>query len=88
LPDGVVERYYLDDHSYFDEDELKEQISQKNITSLLVTQKDMVKMVDFKLRLSLMKLKLEIDNTKLQAIDAYVKEKQNEIQNRSGKNAT
>jgi len=88
LPDGVVVRYYLGDHSYFDETKLKEQISQKNITSLLVTQKDMVKMVDFKLRLSLMKLKLEIDNTKLQAIDAYVKEKQNEIQNRSGKNAT
>jgi tetraacyldisaccharide 4'-kinase len=88
LPDGVVERYYLDDHSYFDETKLKEQISQKNITSLLITQKDMVKMVDFKLRLSLMKLKLEIDNTKLQAIDAYVKEKQDEIQNRSGQNAT
>jgi tetraacyldisaccharide 4'-kinase len=88
LPKGVVEKYYLDDHAYFDEEDLKEKMLQKNITSLLVTQKDMVKMVDFKLPLSLMKLKLDINNTKLQAIDAYVKEKQNEIQNRSGKNAT
>jgi len=60
LPDGVVDRYYLADHAYFDEDELRELMNSCGANSLLVTQKDMVKMSGFKLPLSIIKLKLDI----------------------------
>jgi tetraacyldisaccharide 4'-kinase len=60
LPDGVVDRYYLADHAYFDEDELRELMDSCGANSLLVTQKDMVKMSGFKLPLSIIKLKLDI----------------------------
>jgi len=60
LPDGVVDRYYLSDHAYFDEIILKKLMHNCGANSLLVTQKDMVKMREFKLPLSIIKLKLEI----------------------------
>jgi len=60
LPDGVVDRYYLSDHSYFDEETIGRVMLECGADSLLVTQKDMVKMVDFKLPLSIMELKLDI----------------------------
>jgi tetraacyldisaccharide 4'-kinase len=41
--------------------------------SLLVTQKDAVKMQEFKLPLSLMKLELEIDDTLFMEVDRYIK---------------
>jgi tetraacyldisaccharide 4'-kinase len=75
LPKGVVDRYILEDHAYFDEEVLKEQMKAKNITSLLVTQKDAVKLSDFKLSLSIMKLKLEIRNSVYESIDKYIQGK-------------
>ena len=60
LPDGVVDRYHLPDHSYFDEEIIGETMSRCEADSLLVTEKDMVKMIDFKLPISIMKLKLDI----------------------------
>jgi tetraacyldisaccharide 4'-kinase len=75
LPKGVVDRYILEDHAYFDEEVLKEQMKAKNITSLLVTQKDAVKLSDFKLPLSIMKLKLEIRNSVYESIDKYIQGK-------------
>jgi len=73
LPEGVVGRIYLEDHAYFNEATLKEQMLKHNATSLLVTQKDAVKMRAFTLPLSLMKLKLEIDNTIFTEVDRYIK---------------
>jgi len=72
LPNGVVDRLYLQDHSYFDEEYLKKRILSCNATSLLVTQKDEVKMRGFKLPLSVMELKLEINSKKLELIDKYI----------------
>lgn len=72
LPEGVVASIYLDDHAYFDEDELAKQMLAYGATSLLVTQKDAVKMYGFKLPLSLMKLKLEIDEEVFASVDAYL----------------
>jgi tetraacyldisaccharide 4'-kinase len=72
LPDGVIGHYYLEDHSYFDEDLLNEQLLLHNATSLLVTQKDAVKMKGFKLPLSLMKLELKLKDTCFQSVDNYL----------------
>jgi tetraacyldisaccharide 4'-kinase len=75
LPKGVVDRYILEDHAYFDEEVLREQMRTKNITSLLVTQKDAVKLSDFKLPLSIIKLKLEIRKSVYESIDKYIQGK-------------
>ena len=72
LPEGVIGKYYLDDHAYFDENVLKETMLQCGAKTLLVTQKDAVKMQDFKLPLSLMQLELEIDSEVFEAVDTYI----------------
>ncbi len=72
LPKGVVGEYYLEDHAFFNESELKEKMLEVGATSLLVTQKDEVKMQEFKLPLSVMELELEIQNKILEKIDRYI----------------
>jgi len=69
LPDDVIEKIYLKDHAYFDKKYLKNRLLELNATSLLVTQKDKVKMIDFDLPLSIMELKLDIDDKYIQKID-------------------
>ncbi|MBN2768065.1 MAG: tetraacyldisaccharide 4'-kinase [Campylobacterales bacterium] len=73
LPKDVVAKYYFEDHSYFDEDSLQDILEKEGADRLLVTQKDLVKMVDFKLPLAIIKLKLEIKNYIFDAIDNYIK---------------
>jgi tetraacyldisaccharide 4'-kinase len=72
LPKGIVGRVYLEDHAYFDENELRKKMLEVSATSLLVTQKDEVKMQGFKLPLSVMKLELEIKNDILEKINRYI----------------
>lgn len=60
LPSGVVAKHYLVDHAYFDKVELLRLIEKYGVDSLLVTQKDAVKLSKFKLPLSIMKLELDI----------------------------
>jgi tetraacyldisaccharide 4'-kinase len=72
LPDGIVDKVYLEDHAYFNEEILEEKMLASGAESLLVTQKDAVKMQDFKLPLSLMKLELEIDDTIFTSVDRYI----------------
>ncbi len=72
LPDGVVSKYYLPDHAYFDEENLKKRMLGCGADSLLVTEKDAVKMKGFKLPLSIIKLKLEIASITLEEIDNYI----------------
>jgi tetraacyldisaccharide 4'-kinase len=74
LPDGVVEKIYLDDHAYFYEETIAELIEYHNADSIIVTQKDMVKMSKFKLPISLIKLKLRIDDNIYHKIDTYLKD--------------
>jgi len=75
LPQGrVIDKLYLEDHAYFKEDELQERMERLDATSLLVTEKDAVKMQDFKLPLSVMKLELEINNEILEKIHKYIEE--------------
>ena len=74
LTKNVVGKYFLEDHAYFDETLLKEKMLALGATSLLVTQKDEVKMKDFQLPLSVMQLKLQIKNSVLKKIDSYIGE--------------
>jgi len=73
LPEGVVHKVYLEDHAYFEEEKLKMLLSEYGAQSLLVTEKDVVKMQDFKLPISEMKLKLEIKETIFTQVDEYIK---------------
>ncbi len=73
LPEGVVEKVYLEDHAYFEEEKLKILLSKYEVQSLLVTEKDRVKMQGFKLPISEMKLKLEIKETIYTQVDEYIK---------------
>ncbi len=72
LPNGVVGKFYLEDHAYFNEEELKKKMVDLGATSLLVTQKDEVKMQGFKLALSVMQLELEIKNEIFEKINRYI----------------
>jgi len=72
LPDGVVAKHYLQDHAFFDEDDLRELLRKYNADSILVTQKDYVKIEQFKLPISKIKLKLQVDSKVLEAIDNYL----------------
>ena len=72
LPEGVVENVYQDDHSYFDEQTLEQYLEKYNATSILCTSKDRVKMQDFKLPISEMKLELQITNEIVTQIDKYI----------------
>jgi len=72
LPRGVVGRVYLKDHAYFNEDELAEEMYAHSAQSLLVTQKDLVKMQDFKLPISQIKLELKIREEIFTKIERYI----------------
>ena len=74
LPKEVVSKIYLEDHAYFNEALLKEEMVKIGATSLLVTQKDEVKMQGFQLPLSVMQLKLHIKNEVLENIHNYIEE--------------
>ena len=78
LPKGVVQKVYLEDHAYFEEKLLRELMQECRAESLLVTQKDAVKMQDFKLPISEMKLKLEIQNEIFIKIEEYIEGYSNE----------
>jgi tetraacyldisaccharide 4'-kinase len=73
LPEGVVYKVYLEDHAYFEEEKLKRLLSDHKAQSLLVTEKDAVKMQDFKLPISEMKLKLEIKENIFTQVEEYIK---------------
>ncbi len=75
LPEGVVSRVYLEDHAYFDEAFLEKKMGACGAKSLLVTEKDHVKMGDFKLPVSQIKLKLNIKEEVFKTIDRYIKSK-------------
>ena len=77
LPKGVIGQVYLEDHAYFNESQLRNKFLELGATSLLITQKDEVKMEGFQLPLSVMKLELEIKDSILENINTYIKEYNN-----------
>jgi len=71
---NIVGDCFLEDHAYFDESLLAEKMLSLGATSLLVTEKDKVKMQDFQLHLSVMQLELQIKSNVLKKIDTYIGE--------------
>ena len=74
LPPEVVARIYRPDHAWFGEEELRKLLRRYRAESLLVTEKDAVKLEGFQLPLSRLKLQLWIDPRVFSAVDRYVKE--------------
>ncbi|EJB77693.1 tetraacyldisaccharide 4'-kinase [Helicobacter pylori Hp A-27] len=72
LPKEVVKKLYFRDHAPFDLELLEKEFYQNNATSLLVTSKDLVKLQDCNLPLSVLDLKLEICPKVLERIDRYI----------------
>lgn len=72
LPKEVVKKLYFRDHAPFDLELLEKEFYQNSATSLLVTSKDLVKLQDYNLPLSVLDLKLEIDPKVLERIDHYI----------------
>ena len=72
LPEGVASSVYLEDHAYFEEEMLKRIMREYEADSLLVTQKDHVKMMDFKLPVSRIKLKLKIKDAIFAKVERYI----------------
>lgn len=72
LPKEVVKKLYFRDHAPFDLELLEKEFHNNNATSLLVTPKDLVKLQDCNLPLSVLNLKLEIFPKVLEEIDRYI----------------
>lgn len=73
LPD-VVSKNYFEDHHGFTKDELKEILSKDASDSLLVTYKDLVKIEEFELPISLLDMYVDVDEKVFKIIDEYIKE--------------
>jgi tetraacyldisaccharide 4'-kinase len=72
LPNGIIDRYFQKDHSYFDEVKIANKMSKIGANSILVTEKDFVKMSAFKLPISKIKLKLEINSDVISTVNRYI----------------
>lgn len=69
---SVVGKITLADHAQFDKNALQKAMQEYNATSLLVTSKDEVKLLQSGLKLSVMRLELKIDSQVLEHIKAYI----------------
>lgn len=74
LPE-VSGKYYFEDHHFFTEFELERILKESGAESLLVTQKDFVKISAFNLPLSVMKLEIELDKGLINSVLEYVNAK-------------
>ncbi len=72
LPKGVIAKKIFPDHAYFDENTMVDLLRDSGADTLLVTQKDAVKLTKFMLPLSIMQLKLQIDESVFESIDNYI----------------
>lgn len=72
LPKGVVGKVTLSDHSTFESAFLESKMREFNATSLLVTSKDEVKLLEKGFCLSVMRLKLNIHSDILDTITQYI----------------
>lgn len=70
----VVGKVYYPDHSDFSLQELKEKMQEYNATSLLVTSKDYVKLEKMDLPISLLALRLRVEEGIIEKIKNYIKE--------------
>jgi tetraacyldisaccharide 4'-kinase len=71
LPKDIVGEYILKDHSYFNKEKIIQKMQEFNAKTILVTQKDMVKLQDFNLPISLMKLNIVLSKNAIKIIEEY-----------------
>lgn len=69
---AVVAKIYFEDHHFFTKEELEEILEQTGAESLLVTQKDFVKIAPFNLSISLLTLELELNPELIDTVREYV----------------
>lgn len=72
LPEEVVGKVCLRDHEYFDEGEIRKLMEEYGADSILCTSKDRVKMQDFDLPISELKLKLNVEDDIIKKIQSYI----------------
>ena len=73
LPE-LTSKHYFEDHYFFTKEELEWILYLSGADSLLVTYKDYVKIKDFDITISLLDLKIEVDEKVFKLIDNYVKD--------------
>ena len=73
LNSKVIKKVYFPDHYAFNEAELKEILHDNMADTLLVTQKDLVKMKDFDIKLSILDLDIDLDKKIHDKVQEYVK---------------
>lgn len=69
---NIIGKITLKDHSYFDKEKILSEYKRLDATSLLVTQKDAVKLESFALPLSILHLELEINPKIKEQIKNYI----------------
>lgn len=68
----VFEKRYFEDHHFFTKQELEAIIAETGATSLLVTQKDFVKIAAFKLPITRLLLELDLSAELINTVEEYV----------------
>lgn len=69
---SVMDKIYFEDHHFYTKEELVEILTQTGADSLLVTQKDFVKIAAFNLPISLLTLDLELNSELIETVREYV----------------
>jgi len=72
LPDNLVGKIYFADHHMYTKEELQELMKNHHATSILTTEKDMVKMQKFNLPLSILHLEVTINKQIKDQINEYL----------------
>ena len=70
----ITSKHYFEDHHFFTKEELEWILYLDGAESLLVTFKDYVKIKDFGITISLLDLKLEVDEKVFELIDNYIRD--------------
>ena len=74
LPKGVVAKIYKADHEKFDIDELEKILKEYKADSILMTQKDIVKIAQSNLPISILSLEMSIDDSIVKSVNRYIKD--------------
>jgi len=69
---SVIAKEYFKDHHFFTKEELDKIITRYDALSLLVTTKDLVKLQNYNLNLSIMELEIDIDKKIIQKVDNFI----------------
>lgn len=68
-----IKKYFFEDHHYFTKEEIEKILKKEGATSILVTEKDEVKLSNFGFNLSILELDLKIDEKIYEKIDRFIK---------------